>query len=322
MPIQIGGPIGPFFDRVQQRQVPCTVVATCEARSSAPITDPMAFEERVREQMLRAIREVTAAKMATGEIQFRHLSQGALLLIPEIIVASRLAQEGIQIGDLTMAYGIDGRAPQRWDSSGGAPVPAGGPPGAPGPAFPPAPPAVGMPNVVHVNLGGINVGGSSQGGFDAGGMGRQLGARAKSAALWYAITGLIALAIAVGMGVYVWNAFKSAPHGAPAAAAKWDGKTHFRCGGNEVVTISGVAANLSGTVITAGGDCSLTLDNVDVSGTTAIEAGGNAVVVVHGGRLHGSVHAVQALGNAKVTLAGTKVSGKMQKEGAAKILGP
>src|SRR6185437_5946378 len=99
-------------------------------------------------------------------------------------------------------------------------------------------------------------------GFDAGGMGRQLGARAKSAAAWYAIAGLIALAVVVGVGWYVWSTLKSATHSTTAAAAKWDGKTHFRCGGNEVVTISGVAANLSGTVITAGGDCSLTLDNV------------------------------------------------------------
>jgi hypothetical protein len=83
-----------------------------------------------------------------------------------------------------------------------------------------------------------------------------------------------------------------------------------------------VTANLTGNAITAAGNCSLTLENVDVTGTTAIDAAGNATVVVHGGKINGSAHSVYARGAAKVTLSGTKVTGKTQSLGNAKVTGP
>src|SRR5262245_19728775 len=67
MPVQIAGPIGPFLDQVQQRQVPVTVVALCDYRSNVP-GDPMQVDQRVQMQMLQAIRDVIGRKMQSREL--------------------------------------------------------------------------------------------------------------------------------------------------------------------------------------------------------------------------------------------------------------
>lgn len=108
---------------------------------------------------------------------------------------------------------------------------------------------------------------------------------------------------------------------ADAAAAEWDGKTPFVCPANGNVTISGVTANLSGTAVEAGGNCVLTLDDVDITADTAVHAGGNAKVTISGGHLKGKEAAVSAMGNATVTASGVKVEGPVKKLGGAKVSG-
>jgi len=79
---------------------------------------------------------------------------------------------------------------------------------------------------------------------------------------------------------------------------------------------------LSETAISAGGNCVLTLVNVDVTAPTAIESNGNAQITVTGGTLNGSKFAVKADGLSKATMTGTKVTGKTQASAMAKITGP
>ena len=95
MTVQVAGPIGPFLDSVQQRQVECEVVATCEVSPPGP-----ASEQRAQVELLRVIRELTASKMASGTLQFKDLSEGADRLVPEVIAASGLAQQGIRVDNL------------------------------------------------------------------------------------------------------------------------------------------------------------------------------------------------------------------------------
>lgn len=138
------------------------------------------------------------------------------------------------------------------------------------------------------------------------------------------ILGLVVVTV-VGVGIYVYVVAKdtSSPVAAAKAAeaAKWDGKSTFECGGNDVVTIKGVTANVSGTAIRAAGSCQLTLVGVSITAPTGIEAGGNAKVTVSGGSVKSSGQAIVASANAKVDVAGAAISGKVQKSGAAKVTG-
>ncbi len=104
--------------------------------------------------------------------------------------------------------------------------------------------------------------------------------------------------------------------------ATWDGKSTFKCGGNDKITLSGASGTVTDVGIDAGGNCKLTLDGVDVNADTALKAGGNAKVTVIGGSLKGTKFAVQAGGNAKVDLQGTTVEGEIKKGGLAKVTGP
>ncbi len=309
MSVQIAGPIGPFLDSVQQRQVPAEVVATFDFTPSGPVADAAALEQRVQAQVLRAVREVTAARMAAGTLEFRNLSEGADLIIPDVVAASGLAQEGVRVDNLVMTFGVDGRPPKRWNLS--APKAAAS-----------AAPAV--PNVgVRLHVGGLNINASSRGGVDASGLAGQVGDRIKSTLVWYAVSGLLVLLIVGGVGLYVRHTISQSLHGGSGApsAAKGAVKCPISCGGRQSVTSTCVTANLPGTAFTALGACSLTLVNVDITAATGIEAAGSATVVVRGGKITGSTHAVSALGAAKVTFSGTKVTGKTQALGAAKITG-
>jgi hypothetical protein len=303
MTVQIAGPIGPFLDNVQQRQVPVMVMATCEAAPSGPVSDPAGFDQHVQMQVLRAIREVIGRKMQSQEMTFRHLGTGDVAaVVPEIIAASGLQQNGIGVGNLSMAFGIDGHAPQ---------------------------PAAQQPQQPQHNL--------AAGTFDMGG-GHQLEVQINgktpegylkdkaSSMIWGWIIGAVIIGIMVltgiGFGIYIYIAAKdtSSPAGAAkaAAAAKWDGKSTFECGGNDIVALSGVTATAG---VKAAGNCQLTITGTSITAPVAIEASGNAKVVMTGGSITASTNSVVASASAKVDIVGTKVSGKAKSSGAAKITG-
>lgn len=92
---------------------------------------------------------------------------------------------------------------------------------------------------------------------------------------------------------------RASPAGAAkaAAAAKWDGKTTFECGGNDIVARNGITA------------------------TAGVKAAGNCQLTMTGGSITASTSSVVASGSAKVDLVGTKVSGKSKTSAAAKVTG-
>jgi len=286
--VQFGGPIGPFFDNVQRRGVPCTVQGTFEHQLNVD-------ESWLRSQLHGAVNQVIGHKMATGALEFRNLGEGNLLGAENEI----LQQAGLQ-GRLQLAFGIDNH--------------------------PPAPPREVKANI-HLHgvgaLGNLNIKASSKGGIDTAHLGNQLVAKAKSAIIWYVAFGLITLIVVGGTIWYIKHTVKKAVTESTAKAEKtWDGKTPLVCAGSDDVIVEGVTAKLDGVAITANGACKVTLKNCDITGADAIDANGSAVITVTGGSITGSAFVVKALGSAKVALTGTKVTGKLQHLGAATITGP
>ncbi len=103
----------------------------------------------------------------------------------------------------------------------------------------------------------------------------------------------------------------------------WDGTETFVCGGNDDITVSNVDANVKGgTVISAGGNCTLHVKQCNLKGAVGIEADGNAHVYVEQGTLEATDTAVDATGNAHVELHGTKMTGPKKANANAKIVGP
>ncbi len=281
MMCQIGGPIGPFFDEVQQRQVPVTVTGTCDYSSAQP-NDP-----HVQAQILKAIHDVVGYKLHHRELTFAQLNNNSVAqLIPQIIRASGLDQSGIRVGELTMAFGLDGNAPQQ--------------------------PAIGRPPA-NPSTGSAIMGSLKERAKD----------RMKTEVIWWAGGCLVMIIVLIGLAglaLYIWHSVAS--DSATAPAATWDGKTPFTCGANDVVTFKNIKANVTGTAITALGNCSVTLVDVDITADTGIEAGGNGSVVMQKGSLNGSTLAVHATAASKVTFTGTKVTGKTEALNGAKITGP
>jgi hypothetical protein len=305
MTVQIAGPIGPFLDNVQQRQVPVMVMATCEAAPSGPVSDQAQFDQHVQMQLLRAIRDVIGRKMERQEISFRHLGTGDVAsVVPEIIAASGLQQNGIGVGNLSMAFGIDGHAPQ-----------------------PPAQQAQAQQPAHNMAAGTFDMGDGHQLQVKINGKTPEGYLKDKaSSMIWGWIIGAVIIGIMVltgiGFGIYIYIAAKdtSSPAGAAkaAAGAKWDGKTTFECGGNDVVAINGVTATAG---VKAAGNCQLTLVGVNITAPVAIEASANAKVTMTGGSITASTNSVVASASAKVDVVGTKVSGKTKSSGGAKITG-
>ena len=309
--VQFGGPIGPFPDRVQQRDVQVDAFGTCDYMSNQGPPNPQ-MDQHVQMQLMNAIKNVVGQKMMTGELTFRHLGTGQIVsVIPEIIGASGLAQQGFQIGNLTLQFGIDGHrpAPQQPQQQQQQPQ-----------------------QVVEarIHVAGLNINASSDGGLDTQGLQNQLKDKAKSNIIWYGIGCGILFVVGLGilgLGFYIWHSVKTGMESSTsttssprsAAAAKWDGKSTFTCGGTDAVTLTGVKASAG---ITAMGNCQLTLVDCDITAPTAIDANGNAQVTMTGGSLNGSSFAVKANGLAKITMTGTKVTGKTKAEGLAKITGP
>lgn len=140
------------------------------------------------------------------------------------------------------------------------------------------------------------------------------------------ILGLIVLTFA-GVGLYVFlmadgsSTVSSTAKPGTSGPVDWDGRSTFVCSGNDVVTLSGVKADVKGTGVRASANCQLTLVNVDLTAPVGIEASGNAKVTVTGGSVTSSSNAVVASALAKVTFAGTKVDGKIKKSGSASVVG-
>jgi hypothetical protein len=134
-----------------------------------------------------------------------------------------------------------------------------------------------------------------------------------------AILGLIVLVFA-GVGIYVYVVAKDGGSAAvkTASAGSWDGKSTFTCGGNDVVTLTGITASAG---IKASANCQLTLTGVNITAPVGIEASGNAKVTMTGGSINASGSSVVASAGAKVDLVGTKVSGAKKVSGGAKVSG-
>jgi hypothetical protein len=153
-----------------------------------------------------------------------------------------------------------------------------------------------------------------------------------SSMIWGWIIGAVIVGILVigglGFAGYLYFQVKSdsagggaAAAGKAAAAAKWDGKSTFECKGNDVIALSGVKANVTGTAIKASGNCQLTLTGVELTAATGIDASANAKVTMTGGSIKATTNSIVAAGGAKVDCVGTTVSGKSKAAGAAKITG-
>jgi hypothetical protein len=307
MTVQIAGPVGPFIDRVQQRDVAVDVMAACEIQTNGPVGDPMQMQNHVQQQLLRAMREVIARKMDTRELTFQHLGTGNVaMVVPEIIAVSGLAQNGIMVNQLRMSFGIDGHPPP--PLQGGAPMQQ-----APKDDF---------------AKGTFDLGGGAQLKVKINGMTPENFAKNKaSQMIWGWIIGaiivVVMLIVFAGIGGYVWYTAKnsgasSVNDAKQAAAGAWDGKSTFECTGNDVVSLTNVKATAG---VNAGGNCQLTMTGVSITAPVGIEAGGNAKVKMVGGSVTASTNSVVAGANAHVDFVGTTVSGKSKTSGAAKVTG-
>jgi len=191
MALQFGGPIGPFRDNVQQRDVPVIVMGTCEYQSSNPPNPQL--DGWIQGQLLGAIRNVIGEKMATGQLTFRHLGMGQIAFVmPEIVAASGLAQQGVHIGNLTMQFGIDGHPP-----AGSAPQQQ---------AMQPQQPQYDVE--ARIDVGGLRINASTDKGLDTAGLQTQLKDKATSQIMWWGIGCGILLLVGIfiaGLGLYIWR---------------------------------------------------------------------------------------------------------------------
>ena len=98
------------------------------------------------------------------------------------------------------------------------------------------------------------------------------------------------------------------------AAEDWDGKSAFRCGGNDRAKLVGkTVKDAVGPLVIAETNCELTLVDCDLEAPTVLEAAGNARVRVERGRIAGTaegIPAASAKGNAHIVFEGTRVQSK------------
>ncbi len=206
-PVQFTGEIGPFLDTVQQRQVSVVVLGSVKYASMGASGSQPQMEQQIQAQMLRAIHETIAPRMAGGQLQFRDLIEGNTgPLIPEIFARSGLGQAGIAVDKLLMHFGVDGRPPK--------PLPQ--------PAVQ-APQPI-LPQQVNMKVGGFNVKASADGGIDTAGLKNQMVDKVKSTILWYLFFAGAVVVVLGGVGAYAYYAYKHTPGaaagGAPPPAAK------------------------------------------------------------------------------------------------------
>lgn len=324
---QFGGPIGPFRDPTSGQSVNGTAQGSFTYTAQG---DPNAVLPQLQGQLLHAVTQVIAQKLASSQVAIPTIPGSVPYYANEIIAASGAASVGAQITQLQLTVNVDN------------PYAAGAAPGIP-PGMP-ANPMQAMQNAfaqeaqnrldprnyeyqAKINVGGFKIKASTDGGLDTEGLKNQVKDKVKTEIIWYGIGCVIVGIVIIGLLGLAFYIFRTASGGgAPTgagAAAKWDGKSPFSCGGNDNYKLSATVANLpSETAIKAGGNCKLELENVVINAKNGIEALSNAKVTVKGGSVNASDTAASALGNATITFSGTAVQGKKQALGAAKISGP
>jgi len=301
--------------------------------------DPNAIRHHLQGALIRATHQVVSQKLAQNQVALGTLPQSLPYYTQEIIQASGAAQMGAGIQELQLGIQLGAPAaaqPQQPYAPQGY---GGGQPAMHGQFMhqnqPPQQQSGGgfLDNVeikADIHIGGFHIKGSSSKGIDEEALAKQADEKAKSDFIWWIIGAVVVLAVIGGLGglgIFIWYKVKhsgeTAAENKAAAAASWDGKSPFSCGGSDQVKIEGVKAKLKdGTAIHAGASCHLELVDVEIEAPIAIETGASAVVTVKGGRIEGKDAAAKALGASKITFSGTKVTGKKEALGAAKIEGP
>ena len=309
--IQVGGPVGPFFDQATGQSVGGRVWGTC-AFELAPGADPNMAQSQLSPNLMSAVSNVLLQKVMSNQVPLAAVPGAFRQFFPEIAAAAGMQGLGVHIVNLELQIALDGAG-------------AGAPPPQQQQQQQASPPQNAGPNIGYqINVGGMRFRGSTDGGLDTKGLQNQLVEKAKSEIFWWILTAVIVLAVLgglAGLGIYIYMA-ASDTGGGPAKEATWDGKSTFTCAGNDSVKLKGVTAKLaSGTAIEAGGNCNLVLEGVQITAPNGIQAGGNVVITMTGGSIDATDTAVKAMGGSKVTLSGTKVKGKKDEMGG-KIIGP
>ncbi len=332
----LAGPVGPLQDPATGQQVQATVQGTFSFQVHG---DPNQYVQHLQNALLQATTRVVQQKLSQNQVALPTLAQSLPYYVQEIIQASGAAQMGAQIGQLQLAIQV--AQPQMAQPYQGQ--------------LPPDPYTQAQNRMQQIaeerldpsnyevkaqlNIGGFKLKASTDKGFDSAGLADQVKEKAKTEIIWWGIGCFVLFLVVVGLaglGWYVWAKFKegekkgnwdstSAEPGKAedAEEKKWDGKSPFSCGAGDNVKIKGVKAELkSGTAITAGANCQLLLEDVDITAPIGINALGSAVVTVKGGSVNGKDAAARALGGAKIVFSGTKVTGKKDALGGAKIEGP
>lgn len=243
-------------------------------------------------------------------------------------------------GKLYMTYGGELRPVQIPPGTDPAVFAAGvgfSAPGGGGPALPPDP-MTATKNAfmnkasnmgVRVKVAGVNVDLDKNGvDVDTAGLAKKVERKVEqkiSQWIFGCIFSLIFGAVVIGVivllvGYIGFEVFRSTG-GGPATEAEWDGKSTFTCPSGAPVTLSGVTADVKGTAIDAGGNCKLTLEDMDITGDVAIDVGGNAQVTIKGGHVKGRETSITVGGNGQVVVDGATVEGPTKKGGNGKIQG-
>jgi hypothetical protein len=186
--------------------------------------------------------------------------------------------------------------------------------------FGPPPPGAGRHNIPDMRVGDMNVR------VKINGMTPENYAKDKvSSMVWGWIIGAIVIVLLIIgggiLGIYVWYQAKSSgtasvPTKTPEAAT-WDGKTTFKCDGNDAVALKNVKATAG---VEADGNCKLTIDNCTITAPVGLTTDGNARVTMTGGSIT-STTAIKAMGISNITLSGTTVKGKVVKDTMGKVIG-
>lgn len=327
-----GGNIGPFQDPGTGQTVQGSANGTFVIQAVAQV-DVNAAIAHVASALLPAMTQVIAQKLAANQVALPTVQQSLPYFLQEIGQAAGLDRMGLQLVQLNANVAIQSPAPVVAPYTGPMPpTPMQSAANALGQAAADRLDPRNYEVKATVNVGGFKIKGSSKSGLDTEGLQDQVVDKAKSTVVWWGIGCFIVLVVVGGLaalGGYIWwSASKSmsgssAAAGGEAQAATWDGKSAFSCGGVDHKKLKGVTANIaSGSAITAGANCELELEDVNITAPVCIEALANAKVTVKGGTFNCSQNSAKALGNAQVTFQGSKVTGKPSAAGAAKVTGP
>ncbi|MFW6049928.1 MAG: hypothetical protein ACODAU_02070 [Myxococcota bacterium] len=75
------------------------------------------------------------------------------------------------------------------------------------------------------------------------------------------------------------------------------GNDTFSCGGDWTVNIRGKTLESDGTLVSAGGNCKITLTDCHLKGAETVSTGGNAELIIEGGTIEGTSAAVSSAGS-------------------------